>query len=304
MRADSEGTYKQELVDVETFFRDERYLGGVGLYPQWLSDLQEVFRGPFDEVIFTGGLGSGKTFAASAALCRMLYELSRLRDPQASLGLGSGSVVSLGCLSVSPAFASDVILGGVARMLRSSPYFCETFPHEERPGELRFPSDICVTAGALSSGTSLGRNLLGVLVEAPVTSKFTAKDLRKVYLGLRRRVRSRFGAAGRGKVFLTSSKRDGGAFLTQRLREVVDDPAVLVRDYALWDSQLERFGSARFFVRRGSGEEPPKIVKEDEVLSLRVDDVRAGWVDVPAELRGEFERDLEGSLRDLAGVVW
>ena len=79
----NEAEYKTQPVDIETFVMDPYYLGKTCdvLYPKLLADMKELFSGNYGEAVLTGSIGWGKTFFASIAVCRILYELSCMRDP-------------------------------------------------------------------------------------------------------------------------------------------------------------------------------------------------------------------------------
>jgi hypothetical protein len=52
-------SYKREPVDMRTFVKDPYYLGETcyNIFPKLLDDLEEVFSGDYNEVIFTGAIG-------------------------------------------------------------------------------------------------------------------------------------------------------------------------------------------------------------------------------------------------------
>ena len=128
-----------------------------------------------------------------------------------------------------------------------------------------------------------------------------------LYANIQRRMKSRFQRQGKlpGMLFIVSSKRTSHDFTAQRIRESKNDPTVFVRDYALWGTKPEAYyGAAKFWVLCGNETIPSKIVPDNEVVALRAklsDDVVL--LEVPEDFRSDFERDLEGSLRDLAGVA-
>ena len=79
--------YKHRPVDMDTFVKDDYFLGKTcdNLRPVLLDDLSEMFNsGYYNEVIFSGSIGWGKTFAASIAVCRILYLLSCMKNPHDS----------------------------------------------------------------------------------------------------------------------------------------------------------------------------------------------------------------------------
>jgi hypothetical protein len=128
-----------------------------------------------------------------------------------------------------------------------------------------------------------------------------------LYAAIQRRMKSRFQRQGRlpGILFIVSSKRTSHDFTAQRVREARNDPTVFVRDYPLWGVKPEAYYTTqKFWVLCGNETIPSKIVPNEEVEALRAKlPEETVIIDVPEDFRADFERDLEGSLRDLAGVA-
>lgn len=318
--ADAE--YKRPLVDIETFVRDEYYLGKTcdNLYPQLLSDLTDMFSGGYHEVVLTGSIGYGKTFLASIGICRILYELSCMRTPHKSFGLAVDSNISIVNLSVNEMLAMKVVFENIASKIKASPYFEEFFSFEVTKKELRFPGNIWVAARASTDNSVLGLNVIASIVDEtnflPRNRYQKASHARwnhydkaeSLYAAIKRRMKSRFERNGKlpGMLFIVSSKKTSDDFTARRIRESESDPAVFVRDYALWEVKPEEYySSARFWVLVGNEHVPSKMVENDEELQK----VRASMpegailIDVPEDFRNDFERDLEGAIRDIAGCA-
>ena len=155
-------------VDIDTFVSDPYYLGNTcdTLYPKLKEDLKELFRdGTYREAVFTGAIGYGKTFTASIGICRLLYELSCMRDPHRSFGLAANSNISVVCLSVNEVLAVKVAYENIATKIEASPYFQEHFPFKKTKKELRFPKQIWVAARATTDSSVLGLNVIGGLLD-------------------------------------------------------------------------------------------------------------------------------------------
>jgi len=67
--------YETPPVDVRTFFSEDYFLGMVGrnLWPRWLDDVEEAVEGGYEEVVFTGAIGTGKSFAAACLMSYLIY---------------------------------------------------------------------------------------------------------------------------------------------------------------------------------------------------------------------------------------
>jgi hypothetical protein len=313
--------YKHPLVDMKTFCLDKYYLGNTcdNIYPRLLDDLTELFSGGYNECIFTGSIGYGKTFAASIGICRILYELSCMESPHDSFGLAKDSNISIVNLSVNETLAIKVIFENIATKIRASPYFQENFPFKVTKKELRFPGNVWVAARASTDSSALGLNVVsGAIDETNFMHKSRqSKQLgarkgiydkaENLYAAIKRRMKSRFERHGSlpGILFLVSSKRTKDDFTARRVLEARDDPEVFVRDYSLWDVKPEEYYSARkFWVLCGNESIPSKIVEDEELDALKKT-LPEGCViiDVPEDFKPDFERDLEGAIRDIAGVA-
>lgn len=106
----SEAEWKRVPVDIETFVKDEYYLGNTCavLYPQLLEDMKELFEGgEYQEAVLTGSIGYGKCVDPDTEI----FDPARGRRRAGDLG-EDWSVVSMDqdtgklCVSSASAFAS------------------------------------------------------------------------------------------------------------------------------------------------------------------------------------------------------
>ena len=310
--------YETTPVDMETFLMDPHYLGGTcaGLYPKLKVDINELFSGGYQEAIFTGSIGWGKTFLASIGVCRILYELSCMKDPQSSLGLAPGSNISLVCLSVNESLAMKVAFENIAVKVKASAYFEHHFPYKDTKKEFRFPKNVWLAARATTDSSVLGLNCLGGILDE---TNFMRKDAAKkhdvrfgpldhaevLYAGIKRRMRSRFEKRGRlpGMLFLVSSKKTHDDFTARRIRDSRNDPTIFVRDYALWDVKpADSYSSQTFHVLCGNENTPSKILDVEEGIRFQQaqddDTLTEGLtlISVPEDFRFDFETNLEGAI--------
>ena len=311
--------WRERPVDIRTFVTDPHYLGNScdTLYPQWLDDLEELFAdGTYREVVLTGSIGCGKTFAASIGVCYMLHRLGCMRDPHRSFGLAANSNISLVCLSVNEVLATKVAYENIATKIESSPWFQENFPFTKTKKELRFPRKIWVAARATTDGSVLGLNVIGGLLdETNFMKKAKSNDPRfnvegqaaVLYNAMQRRMKSRFERRGQlpGMLFVVSSKQTDDDFTAQRVRESINDPTIFVRDYSVWEVKPKEYYSGEWFhVMVGNEASPSRILNPDEDPEKTRHLMADGCVliEVPIEYKQDFEKDLDGSIRDLAGV--
>lgn len=307
--------YKTPPVDIRTFIKDPYYLGHTcdNIYPKLEEDLVELFDGNYIEAIWTGAIGTGKTFVASIGICRILYELSCLKDPHASFGLARDTNISVVCFSVNEDLARKVAYENIVTKIKASPYFQEHFPFEPTKKELRFPSSIWVAPRAATDSSALGLNVISFMMDEGnfLANKKTIVGIESradtIYNTIKRRMKSRFERQGRlpGMIFIVSSKKTNDDFTAKRITESMKDPTVFVRDYAAWDVKPEDyFKTNRFWVLCGNAETASKILTDEEAAQYK-DKVPDGAVliDVPEDFRRDFESNLEGAIRDIAGMA-
>lgn len=278
----SKSEYKRQPVSIEQFVRDPYYLGNTceNIYPQLLKDLNELFAGGYQEAIFTGSIGWGKTFLASIGVCRVLYELSCLHDPHKSLKIAHDTNIAVVCLSVNEMLAVKVAFENIATKIKASPYFQEHFPFEPTKKEMRFPNNIWVAARATTDTSALGLNVVSALLDETNFMPSKGKDASRmgyvdhaevIYNTIQRRMKSRFQNQGKlpGMLFVVSSKKTTDDFTARRVRESRNDSAVFVRDYSLWDVKRENFSKEMFHVIVGNESTPSKILEPLEVIALQ-----------------------------------
>lgn len=309
--------YKQQPVSIEQFVRDPYFLGNTceNIYPQLLKDLNELFSGGYQEAIFTGSIGWGKTFLASIGVCRVLYELSCLHDPHKTLGIAHDTNIAVVCLSVNEQLAVKVAFENIATKIKASPYFQQHFAFEPTKKELRFPNNIWVAARATTDSSALGLNVVSALLDETNFMPTKGKDAARmgyvdhaevIYSSIQRRMKSRFQKKGKlpGMLFVVSSKKTTDDFTARRVRESRADGAVFVRDYSLWDVKRENYAPETFHVIVGNEATPSRVLEPLEVAEVKAKlPENTILIEVPEDFRSDFERDLEGAIRDLAGCA-
>jgi hypothetical protein len=305
--------YEKTPVGVEEFLRNDYFLGGSGknLYPILMDDMVELFEGDYYEAILTGAIGYGKSFFCSLALLYMLYQMSCMRNPQSVYGVDQGSTITLSILSVNQKTARRVILSEIIGKLENSPYFQEEFPYKAKFTEINFlKSPISIIAGSTTNNAILGMNIFGGIVDEAnflgevrtiqrKTSQVRWGHISKaevVYSAIVRRMKSRYMRSGKlpGILFLPSSKSSISSFTDSRIKESINDPNIFVRDYATWDVKKTK-------VLVGNERIRSHILEEGEETKFK-DTKEITIVDVPEDYRKDFERDVEGSIRDIAGI--
>lgn len=312
--------YERPVVDVTEWIHSDEHMGRTGRRTfEVVKD--EFFRIMSQEkrpmqLILKGAIGWGKTFLSALIMGRIIYELSCLRSPQTHYGLAYDSNIVLMNLSITKTHASRVLYSTLREMLDSSPYFQEVFPrYSGLNSQLVWPQKhLSFVPGSSSELSPLGENLLGGVIEEanffpivigsrriqnPDEKEFdAAKHLRDA---LWRRMKSRYQVYGRvpGMLILNSGAKYPDDYL-ERLARESDPEETLVIEHSMWDTKPKAlYSGEKMYVFIGDSQILPKIVeKEGELEEYRA---RGEVIDVPVEYRSDFEKDILGSIRDIAG---
>lgn len=162
----SELEYDEPMVDTETWLKEPYYFQKChNLWPKLIDDMIELFSGDYHEVILSGSLGWGKSYFAKVAMCRVIYEVSCLRDPQRSFGIAPESTLAIAGLSVSEKIAKKVLMEDIQKMLNQSPYFMEKFKPKMTQTELRFPKKVWMTAASTAQNSVIGLDLFSAILD-------------------------------------------------------------------------------------------------------------------------------------------
>lgn len=312
--------WREQPVDIRTFVYDDYYLGKTcsDLYEPHLRSLQELFdNGGYHEAIWTGSIGTGKSFCAAVGMCRVLYEISCMADPHAAYHIAAHTPIHLVCLSVTEDLAIKVAFDYIIEKLQQSAYFQEKFPFKPGKKEFRFPNKISLAARATTDTSALGLNVISLFldesdfIKKPGKARQAAgeKDMaEKLYNKLKRRIKSRFQRAGRlpGMLFVVSSKGRTDDFTSRHILAARNDPNLFVWDGALWDVKRDSYSAETFKVFVGNDTLPSRILKPEEAPeyeTVAATNDNCVVIDVPVDFRDDFERELEDAIRDLAGIA-
>ena len=313
------------------FVEDPYYAGEKGstLYPLIKDELEEVFARDCSEVILTGSLGWGKSYAASFGMVYDFLWLSCLRCPHTYCGVAPGTPIYLMNLSVTAEQAELGLYKYVTELIRTIPYFADKFPNypwEDPRWRPSLPKEnLFLHCGGSTEFGAIGHNVIGgaldeanfmVSVRRSRRAQMAGEmDQAKIlYDQIKRRRKSRFiGLDGKlpCRFWLLSSVQFPGDFLETQIKVSKNDPDVAVLRHATWegrksDPRLSSIYSGReFTVFVGDGQHQSRVVTDDATTMDRSEiEVPPGCqlVDVPIEYIGDFRQDLHGSIRDILGI--
>ena len=124
--------YEEIPVSIDEFICNPHYLGkstrnGESIYPYWRKTYRKIFDPSlaYEEIIFTGAIGVGKTKTADVCLAYLLYKLMCLKNPQKYFKMNEGEEISIFFLNINLALAEGVGFNTLHKMLIDSPWFME-----------------------------------------------------------------------------------------------------------------------------------------------------------------------------------
>lgn len=143
----------KKILPVDEWLQSYDHSGEMGqaLYPFWKEEMGIVRPGEGDihQVIVTGSLSTGKSYAAVANWLRFLYITSHMPSIQKSLGLTSTSKVIMAYLSVSSKVAHESGFGEFIDMLDTIPYFREVYARDKNNNTvIKFPDGVHIVSGS------------------------------------------------------------------------------------------------------------------------------------------------------------
>ena len=159
--------YRVQPVTMEEFLTSDAYFGREAqrmMRPAIKGLLIESFDGdpahPCTEIILSGSIGWGKSYAAAVALLYVIYRLTCLREPHAFYDLAGGSRIYIAIYSVSREQAEDSAYEKIRTWIDNMPYFREQCPRDRSiKARIEFTrSPVTVVTGSRELHT-LGRDV-------------------------------------------------------------------------------------------------------------------------------------------------
>lgn len=314
--------WRRSPVDMETFMFDETYLGldRSEIYPLVMDLLNELDTDQYNECVLGGALGIGKTFAANIFTARAIYKLSCMRHPQTTFGLQARSALVFTIQSIRLGTAKKAVFQELGQYIRSSPYFMNVYPYDKYvQSELIFREQRISVMPVSSAVTGvISMNVIGGQLDEAnffqklVKSKSSEADAdgtldqaQKLYQALARRRKSRFVRQGRvpGMFFIISSAKYPDDFTSRKAAESTMqggiDPKIYVWIKSQWEVKApENFLPGRFRVQIGNDLVKSKVLADGEEPHPTCE-----AIDVPDDFKSDFLKDVEGAIRDFAGLT-
>lgn len=311
--------YEEIPVSIDEFVENPDYLGkstdnGKGIYPYWRNALREILHGgkSYEEIIFSGAIGLGKSLNGCIIGCYLMYKLLCLKNPQSYYNLAPNTPITFAFFNIHKYLAYNVAYGQFQRMLQDSPWFLRHGTIRGQKNVEYYPSKgINIVVGADAEHV-IGMNIyFGLLDEMSFAKKPNADILKAgimdLYRGVKARMISRFTRDGtlQAKMILISSKRSDSDFLDQYAMMQKDNPSTYLVDEPQWVVKPKgSFSEEKFRLAVGSKTKRSVIIADGD---KRTDDdlLNEGYTQViypPLNLKPQFEFDMDANLRDLAGI--
>jgi hypothetical protein len=322
--------FERQPVPFKDWVEDPYYMGNLGeeLWPIWKKELEYVCH-PDRNIIewyLTGAIGIGKTFVSLIAqIYRGPYYCSCLRNPQKYFGLATDSEIVFGLFNTILDNATQVDFNQIARFVKSSGYFRDVCPAVVRHGkaQIYWPSKEMTLRVGSSELHALGSNLFGYMIDEvnfmkkPETKREEEHQAQQIYHHTTRRMKSRFQQHGScpGLACIASSRQAQTSFLEGLMKDNKTNLQAHVSDYALWDTKgRDRYSTKTFRVLIGNERRKSEVLDEldtsggDPLYYERIEDKAkklpegCQMIEVPTDFYFDFMRDIDGSLRDIAGI--
>jgi hypothetical protein len=324
--------HEEKLLSFEEWVHSEYHSGVIGseLFDLWKREIKLVVspRHPIIEWGITGCIGGGKSYAAVVAmLYKGPYFCSCLRWPQSYLGLAQDTTIIFSMFNAILKNAQHVGFKYMADFVRGSKWFTNHCQAKISLASGRI--DWTTKNLSLQIGSSevhaLGGNVLSYMIDeanfmkTPEGRSAQETQAYKIYNHATRRMKSRFLKMGVNPGFacIVSSRLSETSFLEDLIRDNKDNPTFHVTDLALWDAWgYGNYCSHHFRVAVGNKYRHSEVLDEVDthgsantkdwtIKEGTSKDVPKGMkiTRIPADLYFECLKDIDGCLREAAGIA-
>lgn len=318
--------YKERPVSMKEFLCSDQFLGnltdqGRAVYPIWMKELTQIVREDSKYlIVLTGSIGSGKSRAAVWAGAYTMYRTLCLRDPWKHFGLAGGGKMAIVFFNLTKSLGVSRGFNLLQSYLTKSPWFRERgiISGSTTNPRIEFPLFEYRLASPYSKGFGIiGHDVLFAdmdEVDDPTESDKQRIRVLKTYEATIRRFESRFVFDGEsiGRFFLLASKQEQLSFLNTFITKMKSSSNIYIVDIPIWEARSPRdYCGKKFPVVVGDIYTPSKLLGyideagEVSFNKAEVDEnIKAGFkvIYVPVEYHLDFQRDIVGALRDLAGI--
>jgi hypothetical protein len=313
-------------VDIHTFLHNKIYLGNAlydaegrfTLFPYWEKTLEDIFPDnistKYNNIVFTGAIGLGKSTIAVICLLYMLYRLLCLKDPYIYYGMQPTDKLTISLMNITLENAKGVALDKMNQMILTSEWFLK---HGEMGGATNLiyrPEKHIEVITASSNNQIIGRAIFCnftdevnfSLVSNPEKQK---QKMMKLITQIDARMKSRFlrGTYLPTLNILASSKDTEQSFLEAYIngKKETESKNTLIVDEPQWVVDKRKDSPIKFWVGIGN-----KMLA-NELLPLNVtekelDDYRSKGYElwqVPIGYLDTFQQNLDEAICSIIGIA-
>lgn len=308
--------FERRPLGVDEFFTDPDYCGeflAKKLYPQWRVEFAHIIEQHCVEAIFTGAIGIGKTTAAVAFNMYLLHRLLCMHDP---CGFYNSTSVVFALFSVIKSLSDTVEYNMITKLLLESEFFRsmsavsdEDNKRKPQNAVISFPKGIRFAFGSKAVHT-LGQDVFSGIMDEVAFGGGGAEStqMKELYNNVRRRMDSRFKdsrGAVPGVLCVCSSANLEGDFLDTHIKQSLNNKSTHIVNFAIWD--VKPYDGPRFRVQVGDMVHGSRVLDSVDEFGQLAGEIEAPMegarvIDVPTVHYEEFVKDVEGAIRDLAGI--
>lgn len=324
----------REIVPIEEWINSEYYCGAdvKKLYPFWKDLICDIFRDGkqnYNQIVLTGGLGTGKSTCGLYIVLRKLYELSCYKNVAGLFGLMSNTMTAFLYFSLTKYQAERSGFAQLRLIIDGVPYFKELFQRNKyRNSTLDFPENIRVFYGS-STADMIGMNVISAIIDEAnffgdsSGSEVDLGSVEELYNSVLSRTSSRFTSNGvNNSLNLVISSSTFKTSLTSKLYDKsLTDPSIRYARARLWDIKPQgTYKNEYFYVFAGNDKFDPFIINDTidlctklgisldpslslpEAISKLSQEYRLLIDEVPIDFRNIYENNIIQGLQDFSGM--
>lgn len=325
----------REIVPIEEWINSEYYCGADGvkkLYPFWKDLICDIFRDGkqnYNQIVLTGGIGTGKSTCGLYIVLRKLYELSCYKNVAGLFGLMSNTMTAFLYFSLTKYQAERSGFAQLRSIIDGIPYFKERFQRNKyRNSTLDFPENIRLFYGS-STADMIGMNVISAIIDEAnffgdsSGSEVDLGSVEELYNSVLSRTSSRFTSNGvNNSLNLVISSSTFKTSLTSKLYDKsLTDPSIRYARARLWDIKPQgTYKNEYFYVFAGNDKFDPFIINGTvdlctklgisldpslslpEAISKLSQEYRLLIDEVPIDFRHIYENNIIQGLQDFSGM--
>ena len=322
-----EEDWNEMPVDIETFLKDDNFLGKAWkdasgnskLYPFWLDRVKELFPNnidtDYDTLLESGARGIGKSEVACGVVgTYLMYRVMCLKNPLQYYHLKLTEKIVFAFMNITKDSAKKIAVDKFQKTVQMSPWFMSRGRMTSFEGNPYWipPDPIEIVIGSQSSDV-VGKPVFYAFFDEISfiknqdidKQKEKAMDMINTAIG---GMKTRFIHKGKNPTMLVvaSSKRSEQSFMEQYIRQLGqrDDGKTLVVDQPVWKVKPEgTYSNKTFWIGLGNKFLESIVIPFDAYD--RLDEFKEkGYqlLEVPIDFKNNAKEDLERMLCDFAGI--